>query len=86
MAVGPGGAVMRELNEWLPSGKAQRVRVYFVIGELDTPCLPNVRAMAESFKALGIPYEIESHSNLGHDFPPTFEQSLNNALKFILQN
>jgi len=60
--------------------------VYFIMGELDTPCLPEVRTMAEIFKSFGISYEIELHPNLGHEFPPTFEQSLNNALKFILQN
>ena len=86
IAVGPGGAVMRELNAWLPTGDARRVRVYFIMGELDTPCLPEVRTMAEIFKSLGISYEIELHPNLGHEFSPTFEQSLNNALKFILQN
>lgn len=86
VAVGPGGAVMRELNEWLPAGKAHSVRVYFVIGELDTPCLPEVRAMIETFESLEIPHEIELHPNLGHEFPLTFEQSLKYALDFITQS
>ncbi|MBI3244572.1 MAG: dienelactone hydrolase family protein [Chloroflexi bacterium] len=86
IAVGPGAAVMRELNAWLPTGDARRARVYFVMGELDTPCLPEVNAMAGIFKSLGISYEIELHPNLGHEFPPTFEQSLKRALDFITQS
>jgi hypothetical protein len=30
--------------------------------------------------------EIETHPELKHEFPPTFEQSLTKALNFILQN
>ena len=65
---------------------ASRQRGYLIVGEQDELSLRGARALADILRSSGIACELEVHPNLKHDFPPTFEQSLNNALKFILQN
>lgn len=83
VAVSPGGALIRDLAVWLSAGEARRVPVYFIVGELDQPCLLAVHKLAEALTSLGIAHQVEQHPGLGHDLPPDFRRSLRAALEFI---
>jgi predicted esterase len=88
IAVGPGGPYMREPDKWGPlieESQGRGLRGYLVVGEQDISCYEGARALAALLKARDAPCELEVHPNLGHDFPPEFEQSLTRALEFILQ-
>jgi predicted esterase len=88
IAVGPGGPYMREPDKWGPlieESQGRGLRGYLVVGEQDISCYEGIQALAALLKARDVPCELEVHPNLGHDFPPEFEQSLTRALEFILQ-
>jgi predicted esterase len=59
------------------------LRGYLIAGGKD----PRYEAFKQVHTLLlqhGIPCEMEDHPELGHEFPPDFENSLDKALKFIL--
>ena len=88
MAVGPGGPYMREPDKWVPLievSQGRGLRGYMVVGEQDIFCYESTQALAAMLRSRDIPCELEVHPNLGHDFPPEFQQSLTRALEFILQ-
>ncbi len=88
IAVGPGGPYMREPGKWVPLievSQGRGLRGYMVVGEQDIFCYEGTQALAALLKSRDIPCELEVHPNLGHDFPPEFQQSLTRALEFILQ-
>ena len=88
IAVGPGGPYINEPDKWVPlieASQGRGLRGYLVVGEQDIFCYEGTQALAALLKARDIPCELEVHPNLGHDFPPGFEQSLSRALEFVLQ-
>jgi acetyl esterase/lipase len=89
IAVGPGGPYMNEPDRWVPlieASQGRGLRGYLVVGELDVFCYEGTLALAELLKARGVPCQLEVHPNLGHDFPPEFQQSLARTLEFILRD
>jgi predicted esterase len=88
IAVGPGGPYMSELDKWIPlieASQGRGLRGYLVVGEQDVFCYEGTQSLAALLKSGDIPCELEVHPNLGHDFPPEFQQSLTRALEFVLQ-
>jgi len=88
IAVGPGGPYMREPDKWVPlieASQGRGLRGYLVVGKKDVFCYEGTQALAGLLKSRDVPCELEVHPNLGHDFPPEFQQSLTRALEFILQ-
>ncbi len=88
IAVGPGGPYIREPDKWVPlieASQGRGLRGYLVVGEQDVSCYEGTLALAELFKSRHFPCELEVHPNLGHDFPPEFQQSLARALEFVFQ-
>jgi predicted esterase len=88
IAVGPGGPYMNEPDKWVPlieASQARRLRGYMTIGEQDVFCYKGTQALTALLKSRDVPCELEVHPNLGHDFPPEFQQSLTRALEFVLQ-
>ena len=88
IAVGPGGPYMREPDKWVPLievSQGRGLRGYMVVGEQDIFFYEGTQALAAMLRSRDIPCELEVHPNLGHDFPPEFQQSLTRALEFILQ-
>jgi predicted esterase len=86
IAVGPGGPYIREPGNWVPFIEASRgrgLRGYLVVGGQDVFCCSGTQALATLLSSHGIPYELEVHPRLGHEYPPGFEQSLSRALQFI---
>ena len=88
IAVGPGGPYMREPDKWVPiieASQARGLRGYMVVGEQDIFFYEGTQTLAALLKSRDILCELEVHPNLGHDFPPEFQQSLSRALEFVLQ-
>jgi predicted esterase len=88
IAVGPGGPYMNEPDKWAPlieASQGRGLRGYLVVGEQDVFCYEGTQALATLLKSRDIPCELEVHPNLGHDFPPEFQQSLAQALEFLFQ-
>jgi predicted esterase len=86
IAVGPGGPYIQEPDNWAPLIEASRereARGYLIVGEQDIFCYSGTQALATLLSLHDIPYELEVHPRLGHEFPPEFEQSLSRALQFI---
>lgn len=89
IAVGPGGPYMREPDKWvslIEASQGRGLRGCLVVGEQDVFCYEGTLALAELLRSRDVPCELEVHPNLGHDFPPEFQQSLARALEFILQD
>jgi predicted esterase len=61
---------------------AKACRSYFVSG-LKDHTLDRSREIQAVLKENQIPVEEEVHSDLGHEFPPDFGQSFENALKYL---
>jgi len=59
-------------------------RCYFITG-LKDHILERSREIQALLKAKGIPVQEEVHPDLGHEFPPDFEKSLDRALHFLFQ-
>jgi predicted esterase len=88
IAVGPGGPFTNEPDKWVPLIEASRgpgLRGYLIVGEQDVFCYEGTLALAELLRSRDFPCELEVHPNLGHDFPPEFQQSLSRASGFILR-
>jgi predicted esterase len=86
IAVGPGGPYIQEPDNWAPlieAGRERETRGYLVVGEQDIFCYSGTQALATLLSLHDIPYELEVHPCLGHEYPPEFEQSLSRALQFI---
>jgi predicted esterase len=86
VAVGPGGPYTQEPDNWAPlieAGREQGLCGYLVVGEQDIFCYSGTQALATLLSLHDVPYELEVHPRLGHEFPPEFEQSLSRALQFI---
>jgi hypothetical protein len=82
IAVGPSGPYMRKPDDWIPfieASQGRGLRGYLVVGEQDVFCYEGTQSLAALLKSGDIPCELEVHPNLGHDFPPEFQQSLTRA-------
>jgi predicted esterase len=60
------------------------VRGYFVVGEKDHT-LQSVREIQTILHEHNIPFAEEVHPDLGHEFPPNFEKSFDQAIDFIFK-
>lgn len=89
IAVGPGGPLMREPDNWIPlieAGQSRGLRGYIVLGEQDAFCHDSAQALTQMLWARDIPCQLEVHPGLGHSFPREFRRSLARALEFILRD
>ncbi len=83
LAVVPGNILMDDL-EMLARSAAGKVRGYLVAGGKD----PRYEVFQQAHAILnrnGVACEIEDHPEMGHEFPPDFEQSISRAMEFILK-
>lgn len=60
------------------------VRGYFITGEKDHT-LDCAREIQDTLRRHGVQFLEEIHPELGHEFPPDFEGSFDQAIKFILE-
>lgn len=59
-------------------------RGYCIIGGQDSFAVEGASALASRLPTMRISYQIESHENVEHEYPPDFEKSLTRAVEFIL--
>ncbi|MEW6094290.1 MAG: hypothetical protein AB1531_10025 [Chloroflexota bacterium] len=85
LAVVPGRIEGALLTEWAAARREVPVRGYLVFGGKD-PRQDFFRQVCETLSQYGIPYRKEDHPEVGHEFPPDFERSLEKALNFLASN
>jgi predicted esterase len=79
------GTFIADPDSLIPlASQAQSMRGYFVIGEKDHT-LDRIRAIQKILKENHIPFGEKVFPDLGHEFPPDFEKSFDNAIKFIFK-
>jgi len=79
------GTFFAEPNSLIPNAKqANSLRGYFITGEKDYS-LERAREIQRILKENNIQFGEEVYSDLGHEFPPDFEKSFDNAIKFIFK-
>lgn len=60
------------------------LRGYFISGEKDHT-LEKARAIQEILREYNIPFAEKIYPNLGHEFPPDFDQTFDQAIEFIFK-
>ncbi len=93
IALGPAGPKLDQPDTWLPEIATARahlahpgnpLRGYFVIGENDTSIpLPGIQDLARMLLQSGIECEIETLSEIGHEFSPEYEEALLRGIDYI---
>ncbi len=86
IAVGPYLEDVGLLRPLLKARPDRKLRGYIVVGDQDDPCYRISQEIAALLQAHDIACELEVYPNLGHVFPPSFEESLAKGLDFILRN
>lgn len=56
---------------------------YFIVGEKDQHAVELAAYVSELMQTKGLDCRVETHSDLGHAYPPTFGDSLTTAIQFI---
>ena len=83
IAVGPYIPDAETLTPFVESSKERGLRDVIIIGDQDKHCYETSLKVAELLNARDIPCKLEVYPNMGHDFPPDFEQKLGEAIAFI---
>lgn len=63
--------------------KSRSVRGYCVVGERDSFAMEGTSALASRLPSMNITCLVEQHSNLEHDYPIGFEESLLKAVNYV---
>jgi predicted esterase len=87
--LGPGGPMIDKLNTWDPfliNAEDLHLRGTIIMGEEDTT-IPqdNVHMLVEKLNQNGVACKLETHPNLGHGYPPDFDQIIHRALEHIFE-
>ena len=83
IAVGPYIPDVDTLMPFVEASKARGLRGVIIIGEQDKDCYDTSLKVAEMLNTHDIPCKLEVYPNMGHEFPPDFEQKLREAIVFI---
>ena len=83
LAVVPGNSVTDGLDALVQSAQGSRLRGYLIAGGKD-PRYEMFKQIHALFLQHDILCEMEDHPELGHEFPPDFEKSLEKGLGFLL--
>jgi predicted esterase len=78
-----------EVSNWLPllnNPEQTNLRGYFVLGGKDEHCTPGAINLKEMLNDHGIKCEMEVFPDMAHDIPSTFDEVLQRALLFILND
>ncbi|HUE99824.1 MAG TPA: dienelactone hydrolase family protein [Anaerolineales bacterium] len=79
------GTFIAEPDLLIPlASRAPSIRGYFVTGEKDHT-LDKAKAIQKLLKENQIRFKEETFPELGHEFPPDFESSFDQAIRFILE-
>ena len=84
--IGVGTYLGDKQEEWAPQIAmlaARGVRVYLLVGDKDDGCYAGTLRLAEMLRAANVPCELKVYPDMGHVYPPDFDEVLVIALKFI---
>jgi acetyl esterase/lipase len=82
--VAPFVSQVDNLRPLLAKRHQPNLRVFLVASERDEYCRGIAEQMADLFPQYDIPCKLKVYPDLGHSFPPPFEQDMAEALKFVL--
>lgn len=85
IAVGPYIPDVETLKPFIEASKERGLRGVIIVGDQDKHCYATSLKVAEMFKSHDIPCKLEVYPDLGHDFPPDFEEKLAEAIVFIVE-
>lgn len=85
IAVGPYIPDVDTLQPLIEANNDRGLRGVIIVGDQDKHCYDTSLKVAEMLKAHDIPCKLEVYPNMGHDFPPDFEQKLGEALAFVIE-
>ncbi len=85
IAMGPYIPDVATLEPYLAASKERGLRGVILVGDQDKHCYDTSLKVAEMLKAYDIPCKLEVYPDMGHDFPPDFEQKLGEAIAFIVE-
>ena len=85
--LGPGGPFMDDLDKWKPlieKAKNKGLRGVILMGLADdTIPQDNIRQLVKTLNQNGIPCDLKTYPELKHEYPPDFEDILQESLKYI---
>ncbi len=84
IAVGPYIPDVDSLEPLIEASKERALRGIIIVGDQDKHCYATSLKVTEMLKAHDIPCKLEVYPDMGHDFPPDFEQKLGEAIAFIV--
>jgi predicted esterase len=85
IAVGPYLDDVGLLQPLIEARQGRKLRGYIVVGDQDDPSYRISQEIVALLRSHDIACELEVHPNLGHVFPPAFDESLAKALDFIFE-
>lgn len=86
LGVVPVGAYLphiREFRALIESGNASGVRFYIVVGAKDASGYEGARQLATELRRAGVDVQLDERTDLGHDYPPDMDVTLQRALTFM---
>lgn len=86
IAVGPYIPNVDTLEPSLAASKDRGLRGVIIVGDQDKHCYDTSLKVTEMLNTHDIPCKLEVYPAMGHDFPPDFEQKLEEAIAFILES
>jgi predicted esterase len=72
------------LRTVLADSQNQKLRIYLVASKEDEYCYDVAQKLSALFTEYEIEHRLEIYQDIGHSFPPSFENHVPNALDFIL--
>ncbi|PKN89792.1 MAG: hypothetical protein CVU45_05850 [Chloroflexi bacterium HGW-Chloroflexi-7] len=78
-----------DINNWLPLLNAadhSSLRGYFVLGGKDQSCTPGAMKLKDELIRVGVNCEMEVFPEMEHDIPSNFEEVLQRAIRFIMND
>jgi predicted esterase len=72
------------LRTVLADSQNQKLRIYLVASKEDEYCYDVAQKLSALFTEYEIEHRLEIYQDIGHSFPPSFENRVPNALDFIL--
>lgn len=76
-----------DVNNWLTllnNPDLKKLRGYFVLGGRDEHCTPGALLLKDKFVEYGINCDVEIFPDMAHDIPANFDEVLQRAVKYLL--
>jgi predicted esterase len=88
IAVCAGGPLSREPERWEPiiaQGQGRGLHIHVIMGGQDERFVPGTEKLVDMLHEAGISCELETHEEMGHDYPPDFADRLPERLAAVVE-